>query len=132
MSYINALLWNRGTPGIALIDISADGASSTVWNTAQLVIYVNGTSVTANATATVYIACKNYFTFDVDLKLYQSGASIDYDGTYIATTPSGTLAAQCINTNKRLELANGALQLNGKSVLTEALYDPSAKTLTIS
>lgn len=95
-------------------------------------MYVNGTSTTENATATVYIACKGYFTFDIDLKLFQKQGHITYTGTPITSTPSGTLAAQCINTNKRLELANGALQLNGKSVLTEALYDPSAKTLTIS
>lgn len=114
MSYVNALVWNRGTPGIAFIDIAGDAtATSSIWNIADLVLYTNGTSATAANTATLYVMCKNHFTFDLDLELFQSTGSITYDGTYITTTPSGTLAAQSSTTTKRVEVINGNMYVNG-------------------
>lgn len=115
MSYLNALVWNRGTPGISLIDIAGSAtAMSSIWNICDLVLYTNSTtSATADATATLYVKCKNYFTFDLDLELFQSTSSIVYDGTYITTTPTGTLAAQASTTSKRLELVNGKLLAAG-------------------
>lgn len=57
MSYINALVWNRDTPGISFIDITGKaGAMSQIWNVADLVLYVN-----SDATASLYIKCKRIF-----------------------------------------------------------------------
>ena len=109
MSYINALVWNRGTPGIALIDIAGDATSmNSIWSLSDLALYVN-----SSGTATLYIKCNSYFTFDLDLELFQSTASITYDGTYITTTPSGTLAALGSTTTKRIEVVNNNLYVNG-------------------
>ena len=117
MSYINALVWNRGTPGIALIDIAgAASATSSIWNIADLVLYTNGSSATAANTASLYIKCVGYFVFDLDLELFQSGASITYDGTYITTTPSGTISGQSSNSTKRVEVINSKLYVNGKEL----------------
>ena len=117
MSYINSLVWNRGTPSIALMDIAGSAtAMSSIWNIADLVLYVNGTSATAANTATLYVKCVNYFTFDLDLELFQSTGNITYDGTYITTTPSGTLAAKSSTTTKRVEIVNGQLLVNGSAL----------------
>lgn len=140
ISYINSLIWNRSVPGISLIDIA--GTASTmndVWKTADLVLYVNGTSTTAVNTATLYIKCAGYFVFDLDLELYQSTATITYDGTYITTTPSGTLAAQASITNKRVEVVKSQLLVNGTALLpvtgnaasaTKATQDANGNIIT--
>ena len=118
MSYFNALVWNRGTPGISLINIAgAATAMSSIWSICDLVLYVNGTSTTGAATATLYAKCASYFTFDFDIEVFQSSAAITYDGTYITTTPSGTLAAQASTSTKRLELINGSLLANGTALV---------------
>ena len=115
MSYLNALLWNRNGVGISLIDIAGGATSmSTIWNTCDLAIYKE-----TDNSATVYIKCTNYFTFDLDIKIYQSTASIIYDGTY-TTSPSGTLSALASTSNKRLELINGKLQINGTELATKS------------
>lgn len=112
MSYINALLWNRGTPAISLIDIAGTASNmNSIWNIADLVLYVD-----TDATATIYIKCNGYFTFDIDLELFQSTASIVYDGSHLTTTPSGTLTAQASTSTKRLELVNGKLLANGQEL----------------
>ena len=117
MSYINALVWNRDTPGIALIDIAgAASATSSIWNVADLVLYTNGSSATAANTASLYVKCTGYFVFDLDLELFQSGANITYDGTYTTTTPSGTISGQSSNSTKRVEVINGKLYVNGKEL----------------
>jgi hypothetical protein len=133
MSYINALIWNRGTPSIALIDIAGTAtAMSTIWNVCELQLYVNGNSTSAANTATLYAKCSGWFTFDLDLELFQSGASITYDGTYIATTPTGTLAASSSTTTRRVEVFNGGMQINGKKVITADAFSLSGTTLTIT
>lgn len=112
MSYINALLWNRGTPAISLIDIAGTASNmNSIWNIADVVLYV-----ATDATATVYIKCNGYFTFDIDLELFQSTASIVYDGSHLTATPSGTLTAQASTSTKRLELVNGKLLANGQEL----------------
>jgi hypothetical protein len=117
MSYINALVWNRGTPGISLIDIAgAATAMSTIWNTCELVLYANSAN-----TATLYAKCYSWFTFDLDIEVFQASASITYDGTFITTTPTGTFADSCSNSTKRLELIAGGLYVNGQ--LTALMED---------
>lgn len=131
MSYINSLIWNRNTPGIALMDIAGTATSmSSIWNIADLVLYTNGTSATAANTASLYVRCYGYFTFDLDLELFQSEASITYDGSYITTTPSGTLAAQSSTTTKRVEIVNGQLMVNGTALLTTTGNAASATKAT--
>lgn len=115
MSYINALVWNRENPGIATIDLGAKaGTSSTIYNMADLVLYVNGASLAAAATATLYAKCSGYFVFDLNLELFQSNAKITYDGSYLIATPSGTLVAQASTTTQRVEIINGKLSVGGK------------------
>ena len=41
---------------------------------------------------------------------------MDYDGTYISTTPEGTLAASASTSTQKLELVNGQLQVNGSTL----------------
>lgn len=137
LSSVSALVWNRDTPGIALLDIAGSASSmSSVWDTADLVLYVNdASSSTAAATATLYVKCNNYFVFDLDLELYQSSASIVYDGTYITTAPTGTLAAQASTTTRRVEIADGKLYVAGnemakKSHTHTATTDTPDKTAT--
>lgn len=131
MSYINSLVWNRENPGIALFDIAGAATSmSSIWNIADLVLYVNGTSTTAANTATLYVKCSGYFTFDLDLELFQSGASITYDGTYVTSTPSGTLTAKSSTTTRRVEVVNGQLLVNGTTLLTTTGNAASATKAT--
>lgn len=119
MSYVNALVWNRSNPGIALMDIAgAATAMSNIWGVADLVLYVNGSSTTAANTATLYVKCNGYFTFDLDLELFQSAASIDYNGTYTTTTPSGTLVTQASTTSRRVEVVQGQVLANGTALLS--------------
>lgn len=116
MSYINALIWNRDTPGIALIDIGGSAASmSSIWSICDLVLYKNGTGSATNeaVTATLYAKCYSWFLFDLDLEVFQQTAKITYDGNYITTTPSGTLVAQASTSTKRLELVNEELYVAG-------------------
>lgn len=114
MSYINALVWNRGTPGIALIDIAgAATAMSTIWNTCELVLYKNDSN-----TASLFAKCYSWFTFDLDIELFQSTASITYDGTYATLTPAGTLVARSSTSDKRLELIGGKLYVDGTEMPT--------------
>lgn len=118
MSYISALVWNRDTPGITTIDLGGRaGASSTVYNVADLVLYVNSTSATAAATATLYAKCTGYFVFDLNLELFQSTGKIIYDGSYLTATPTGTLTAQASTTAQRVEIINGKLSVGGKDVV---------------
>lgn len=124
LSYINALAWNRNKPGIALTSIAGMATKmDDIWNAADLVLYVNGASATAANTATLYVKCNGYFAFDLDLELFQSTASIIYDGTYIAETPSGTLAAQASTSTKRTEFANGEFLVNGIAVVGKDYVD---------
>ena len=84
---------------------------STIFDTADLVVYKN-----SDDTADIYIKCKEYFTFDLDVEVYQSTASITYDGTYITTTPSGTESGKASTSTSRLELEKGVLKVNGTDI----------------
>ena len=78
-------------------------------------LYKNGTGSTAEeaVTATLYAKCYSWFSFDLDLEVFQQTASIIYDGTFTTTTPSGTLVAQASTSKKRLELMNSELYVDG-------------------
>lgn len=126
MSYINALIWNRGTPGLAVIDVGgAATAASNIWNICDLVLYTN-----SDGTATLYVKCANYFTFDLDLELFQSTATITYSGNK-STTVSGTFNNSASATRSRMELINGELYVAGKKMPTMS-YDPNTGVLTIT
>lgn len=115
MSYINALVWNRDSTGIALMDIAGTAtAMSSVWNICDLLMYVN-----TDNTATLYAKCYGYFVFDLDIELFQSSASLTYDGTYV-TSVSDTLSAQASTTTKRVEIVGGKLLVNGSAVAMES------------
>ena len=116
MSYYQALMWNRGDTGIASIDISGSATSeSGYFNVVDFVIYKSDST----NEETVYAKCQGYFAFDLDLELFQTTASILYDGTKLTTTPSGTLTAQASTTQKRLALVNGKLLMNGTDIDTK-------------
>ena len=119
MSSINALCWNRNSTGIALFDIAGGASSmSNIWNTCDIVIYTD-----ANATTdTVYLKCTSYFTFDLDLELFQSSATILYNGSYLTTEPTGTLNAKASTTTKRVEIINGEMYIAGHKALTANNY----------
>ena len=116
MSYISALIWNRNTPGLAVIDVGGTaGAASSIWNICDLVLYTN-----SDGTATLYAKCANWFTFDLDLELFQSTASITYSGTKL-TSVSGTLNKAASNTTSRMELINGELYVAGTKMSKSGL-----------
>lgn len=127
MSYINALLWNRDSTGIALMDIAGSASSmSNVWDRCEIVMYDN-----SDNTCTVYAKCNQYFVFDLDIEVFQSTATLDYNGIY-TTSVSGTLSAQASTSTRRVEIVNGKLLVNGSSSVPTFTYDSSTKTLTIS
>ena len=132
MTSINAIIWNRGTPGIAIISLNSGGVSATnnIWNNCDLELYVDSSSITAAATATLYLKCYSYFTFDLDLKLFQESATIDYDETYTTIIPSGVIAAKASTSPNKLELNNGNLKVGEKSTLLGS-WDASTGILTL-
>lgn len=127
MSYINALIWNRDTPGISLIDVAGSGAASSIWGVCNLVLYVN-----SDNTATLYVKCSGYYTFDLDIELYQSTASISYDGSYSTAKPSGTLSASASTSDKRIELYQGKLYASGKELASTNTASASSNGLMSS
>lgn len=135
MSYINALAWNRSGTGISLFDI-AGGASnmSDIWNICDIVIYTDAETVSTTANDggidTVYLKCKSYFTFDLDIELFQSTARILYNGNYITTTPTGTLVAQASTSTKRAELINGKLYIAGNELALKSAIPTKVSQLT--
>ena len=116
MSYYQALIWNRGGTGIASIDISGTATTENgYFRMTDIVVYKD----TETSKETVYLKCRSYFTFDLDLELFQSTANIVYNETYLTTEPSGTLMAQASTTMKRLALVNGKLLMNGVDIDTK-------------
>lgn len=119
MSYINAIVWNRGTPGISLIDIAADMVyMNNIWDRCDLELYVD-----SDGTATLYLKCKEYFVYDLNVEGIQlSTGTIIYDGTYITTTPSGTLKTKASTAMNRLELYNNSVRIGGNTVVQSWKY----------
>ncbi len=114
MSYINAIVWNRGKPGISLIDIAtnADGMDQ-IWSHCDLELYVDN-----DGTATLYLRCNSYLTYDLNVEgMRLSTGTIIYDGTYITTTPSGTLTAKASTAKNRLELYNSSAHIGGNTMV---------------
>lgn len=131
MSSLYAMMWNRTTTGITLLDLAGNLYQKTqtiqdVWNLCDIVIYKN-----SDNSDTVYLKCKDYFCFDLDLELFQDSAQILYDGSYLTSEPSGTLSAQASTTNERMELYNSALYVKGNKVLTNSdIVDDLTSTST--
>lgn len=120
MSSLYAMMWNRVTTGITLLDLAGNLYQETqtiqdVWNLCDIVIYKN-----SDNSDTVYLKCNNYFCFDLDLELFQDSAQILYDGSYLTSEPSGTLSAQASTANERMELYNSALYVKGNKILTNS------------
>lgn len=114
MSYINAIVWNRGTPAISLIDIAAGAIDMRdIWNRCDLELYVD-----SDSTASLYLKCNYYFAYDLNVEgLLLSTGTIIYDGTYITTTPSGTLTAKASAAKNRLELYNSSVYIGGNTMV---------------
>lgn len=120
MSSLYAMMWNRMTTGITLLDLAGNLYQKTqtiqnIWDLCDVVIYKN-----SDNSDTVYLKCKDYFCFDLDLELFQDSTQILYDGSYLTSEPSGTLSAQASTTNERMELYNSALHVDGNKVLTSS------------
>ena len=134
MSYISALAWNRSGTGISLFDIAGSASNmSSIWGTCDIVIYTDAETVSTTANDNgqdiVYLKCSSYFTFDLDLEMFQSGCEILYDGSHITTTPTGTLVAQASTSIKRAELINGKLYVAGKELANTDVATTSANGL---
>lgn len=125
MSSISALAWNRNGTGISLLDI-AGGATNmnNIWSICDIVIYTDASPVSPSSTDDgidiIYLKCHSYFTFDLNVELFQSTAVFMYDGTYLTQEPSGTLVAQASTSNKRVEIVNSKLYVAGNEVATSA------------
>mgnify|MGYP002706597395 CR=1 FL=1 len=120
MSSLYAMMWNRMTTGITLLDLAGNLYQKTqtiqnIWDLCDVVIYKN-----SDNSDTVYLKCKDYFCFDLDLELFQDSTQILYDGSYLTSEPSGTLSAQASTANERMELYNSALYVKGNKVLTSS------------
>lgn len=126
MSYINALLWNRAGCGMSLIDIAGSAESMFgIWSNCDIVIYKN-----EDNSASVYLKCLHWYAFDINLEVFQKTATIDYTGNYQKTEPTGTLVVQASTSNKRLELVNEKLLLNGKELVLKEDIPTKTSDLT--
>lgn len=126
MSYISALCWNRSGDGISVLDISGGATSmNNIWGRCDIVLYRDTTSKQTS----IYLKCNGYFTFDLDFEFFQSGITITYDGSYITSTPTGTLGAQASTTNKRMEIINSQAYVAGTKLLKSSDISVS-QTLT--
>ena len=110
LSSIYCLGWNRDSCGFALLDLGGAGTMASIFARGDLVMYTN-----TDNTVTVYVKTTGYFTFDLNVELYQSTATIDFDETYV-TSPSGTLATSASTSTSRLQLEQGVLKINGTAV----------------
>ena len=112
MAMINALIWNRTTTGISLFNINADTYTlEEPLRLCDIVVYTND-----DTTDTVYLKCREWYVFDIDLEVYQSTAEILYDGTYLTEEPTGTLSATASTSDKRVEVYDGKLYVNGNEI----------------
>ena len=119
MSYVSALCWNRGGDGISVLDIAGGATSmSSIWSICDIVLYRDSTS----KKTTIYLKCHSYFTFDLDFEFFQSGIEVTYNGTYITTTPSGTLGAQASASNRRMEIINSQAYVAGTQLVKNTDY----------
>ena len=131
MSSIYSMIWNRDVTGMTVLDLAGKIYNKTqtideVWKTCDILIYTN-----SDNSDTVYLKCKDYFCFDLDLELFQDIAQILYDGSYLTSEPSGTLSAQASTANERMELYNSALYVKGNKVLTNSdIVDDLTSTST--
>lgn len=133
ISDINVVVWNRGTPGMSLLSIASGAVTNTsnIWKNCDLVLIVNSSSATAAATATLYAKCYSTFVFDFDIEVFQSGVTIDYDGTYSASAPTGTLAARASDNINKLELINGKVTVGTKTLLSGS-FNSTTGVLTLT
>ena len=127
MAMINALIWNRTTTGISLFNINADTYTlEEPLRLCDIVVYTN-----ADTTDTVYLKCREWFVFDIDLEVYQSTAQILYDGTYLTTEPTGTLSAAASTSDKRVEIYDGKVYLSGTEINAGNVSSDTIKSIVV-
>ncbi|MBR5795777.1 MAG: collagen-like protein [Erysipelotrichaceae bacterium] len=127
MAMINALIWNRTTTGISLFNINADTYTlEEPLRLCDIVVYTN-----ADTTDTVYLKCREWFVFDIDLEVYQSTAQILYDGTYLTTEPTGTLSAAASTSDKRVEIYDGKVYLSGTEINAGNVSSDTIKSIAV-
>ena len=133
ISDINAVVWNKGTPGISLLSLASGAVTNTsnIWTNCDLLLIVNSTSITAAATATLYIKSYSTFIFDLDLEVFQSDITIDYDGTYLTNIPTGVVAATASSSMNKLEILNGKVTVGTKTLLS-GNWNSSTGVLTLT
>lgn len=100
MSFVNMILYNRGSEGGAYINV----ANSSFFNLCDIVIYRE-----ADGTSTAYIKVKGYYTFDINVNTYQ--AVNVYTGTDVP--PTGTLKWTASTQADRLAVSGGVAYVNG-------------------
>ena len=133
ISDINAVVWNKGTPGMSLISLASGAvtATSNIWNKCDLVLVVNSSSSTASTTATLYAKCYSTFIFDLDIEVFQSGVTIDFDNTYLTSAPTGVVASSASNNINKLELINGNVTVGTKTLMTGS-WNSTTGVLTLN
>lgn len=133
ISDINAVVWNKGTPGMSLLSLASGAVTNTsnIWNNCDLILVVNSSSTTAAATATLYVKCYSTFIFDLDIEVFQSAVTIDYDGTYSSNILNGTVAARASDNINKLELINGKVTVGAKTLLAGS-WNSSTGVLTLN
>jgi len=94
------------------MDLGGAGTMASIFARGDLVMY---TDADDDNKVAVYVKVTGYFTFDLNVELYQSTAVLDFDGTYV-TSPSGTLEASASTSTSRVQLEQGVLKVNGTAV----------------
>ena len=100
MSFVNMILYNRGSEGGAYINV----ANSSFFNLCDIVMYRE-----ADGTSTAYLKVKGYYTFDININTYQ--ATNVYTGTDVP--PTGTLKWTASANADRLAVSGGKVYVNG-------------------
>ncbi len=111
MSSLNALIFNRGGDGIVAVDL-AKSSSGNAYSLCDIVCYREDDNTTS-----VYLKCKGYFTFDINIETYQQGISLPTTISYV-TSVSGTESAKLSSTSSRLEIYNGKVYVGGNELAT--------------
>lgn len=109
MSSLNALIFNRGGDGIVAVDL-AKSSSGNAYSLCDIVCYREDDNTTS-----VYLKCKGYFTFDINIETYQQGISLPTTISYV-TSVSGTESAKLSSTSSRLEIYNGKVYVGGNEL----------------
>lgn len=112
MTMVNAILSNRGGAYGNLINL---GYGTEGLDICRLQIYNQ-----SDSSAIIYLAVKNYFTFDINVNTWN--ATVTYDGTYV-TTPVGTLGWDSYTTQNSLRVYNGSAYAGTNRLPFEHMVD---------